>query len=370
MAALVAALSGAAQAHVHRGDRVKGAQRVEHVLEGADLVGCIGEQAGARTRVAGRPGEFREDTDRDQRRTLGGSGKRTPRSRGNPGHVGAVKALGRVGAEGAGPFPVLEDLTVRAVPAQKRVSRGEAGLVHHLAGEVGVARVDSGIDHHNGLPRSVAAPHGRLVGLDQGHAHVQARAVKPVFLHRDHTGTPPQPRQCLGSHLERGEADAAKAPGRPVRRPSQLRSQLVLYRGDSLTLQQAGSACLQAALGKRWHVELNDDADDPLSRGTAGELRRDPQPPMRFRYSRRDKRDQRCRDQTAEAPEPSRRHSSSSPAGARNRLSGNPGGRPFSYQKCRVRGIGALRGPKGDRFPVPSVRCANQAGAEQGFPEP
>ena len=98
--------------------------------------------------------------------------------------------------------------------------------------------------------------------------------MKAVFLDRDHPGTLLQPRERLRPHLEGGKGDASKAPDRSVRRPGQLRTQAILGCGDSLSLEQSGSRGAQAALGKRRHVELNDDADRPFPRGAGGDFRR------------------------------------------------------------------------------------------------
>ena len=157
-----------------------------------------------------------------------------------------------------------------------------------------------------------------------------------------------------------------EAPGHPVRCPDQLRSQAILGCGDSRWSRRERRA--PQVVGKRRHIELNDDANLPLPRGAGGELRRNAVPRLRRRGTRGEQRDQNCRDQSAKAPDSS--ITSALSRGGRQ----EPAPREIRREAMILSSlwssgssVGAGSRVAARQFYAPWLRYANQAGAAQRF---
>ena len=232
------------------------------MLEGKVEVREEVEPARVRAGVAARPGEHRADLDRDDPRPPGhplvaaGVGS----AGGDAGHVGAVVALGRVGAGVAGGDPGLRLGPVRAVADAVGgvvAAAGEAGPGDDPPGEGVVRGEHPGVDDRHlegaggGALVVVAEDAGGVeeVESDDAGRHVERQRERPVEGDRDHGFAGLEPSQPGGieehhrgrDHGERGE-DLRGGAGEPVARPAIACAMSSRWAATSAVVRSASSS--------------------------------------------------------------------------------------------------------------------------------
>ncbi len=237
------------------------------MLEPGDLVGEVagGAGAGAEAAVDG-PVELGEHLDRDQIGAAGHAVELRAVADGDPRHVSAVSAVGRVGARSTRPRAEVGLLSVRAVAAVR-----EAGLRDQLAGEHRVTGVRARVEHRH-LSAAVDALRPGRRRLDQHRALSEQRRLRHVLLERDDERVRLDLRERGGGGLQGQEGNGLELAHDPVRCVGELGEDALLGTRDLRALARHRRGAGKLALGHRRDGEPDDHPHPSLG----GRRRADP----------------------------------------------------------------------------------------------
>ena len=257
-----------AEAHVDGSDGEARRQRVGHVVERREHVGVLDQDARAPGGPACRTRVSRADLDGDDAGARGDALERGRAARGDPRHVGAVVAVGAVGARRGGAGAELGRTVVRAVAAGR-----EARLGDDAAAEEGVAALHAGVEDHDRGAGAVEARRRGHVRSDAGDALGEARPEQPIGLDREHVRRLGQLGELARARLEGEERERAVTAQRGPARPAQAAERRVGGAGD-LGAARPLRGCARAARdeGRR---EAHDHPSPALALGRCERIARD-----------------------------------------------------------------------------------------------